>query len=73
MSAAYVCRAAFMMPGTGVWAWRTWRTSESSAHAAVHAKAAELGAVAWDWGNADHAHVSEARESTFGPIPEVSP
>jgi hypothetical protein len=50
----YRTRAAFMLPGRRNWQWVTWTHREPNKHAAIIAKANELGATSWDFGNADH-------------------
>ena len=47
-------RAAFSRNGGRTWFWLTWTTDTANKHAAIIAKARELGATAWDYGNADH-------------------
>lgn len=47
-------RAAFLLPGHHAWTWLTWSNHHASKHAAIIAKATEIGAVGWDFGNADH-------------------
>jgi hypothetical protein len=54
--ADYTTRAAFFI-GRG-WVWIKWRHSEPNKHAAILAKAEELGAQRWDYGNADHEETS---------------
>jgi hypothetical protein len=51
-------RAAFRLLGARNWQWHTWTHNHGNKHAAIHEKATELGAVAWDFGNADHAELS---------------
>jgi hypothetical protein len=42
------------------WVWHTWANREPSKHAAMIAKAAEIGATAWDYGQADHEFADRA-------------
>jgi hypothetical protein len=55
---SFKTRAAFQIGGR--WKWVTWVHEEPNKHAAIIEKAKELGASRWDYGNADHAFVSEA-------------
>jgi hypothetical protein len=56
-AAEWKTRAAFMVkPGAG-WTWLTWSHAHGCRHAAIIEKARELGAVAWDFGQADHGEV----------------
>lgn len=55
---SFKTRAAFQIKGR--WKWYTWTHEEPNKHAAIIEKAKELGAERWDYGNADHAFVSEA-------------
>jgi hypothetical protein len=45
--------APFLMPSGG-WVWVTWTNSIPNKHAAILEKKEELGAVAADFGQADH-------------------
>lgn len=48
----FTTRAPFLVGGR--WRWVRWTHAEANHHAAILAKASELGAVAWDFGQADH-------------------
>ncbi len=58
-STSFRTRAAFHI-GTSGWQWVTWTHRHGSKHAAIVEKAKEIGASAWDMGNADHAESSRA-------------
>ena len=45
-------RAPFLVAGR--WKWVTWQHDHANSHAAVHEKARELGALAWDHGQTAH-------------------
>ena len=45
-------RAPFMVDNK--WQWVTWNHHHGNKHAAIVEKAQELGATAWDYGQADH-------------------
>ncbi len=51
-NAAMKTRAAFLL--NGKWQWKTWTHGDGNKHAAIIAKATELGAEGWDFGQADH-------------------
>lgn len=51
-------RAPFFVSGR--WIWRTWTHTEANKHAAIIEKATELGAQAWDFGQADHEFLDRA-------------
>lgn len=36
------------------WQWHTWTNYSGNSHKAIIEKAQELGATAWDFGQADH-------------------
>lgn len=50
-------RAAFRMAGRAGWTWITWTHAHGNKHAAIIEKAQEIGAVAWDFGQADHGEI----------------
>ena len=50
----WTTRAAFITKQGGSWSWVKWTHFDPNKHAAILAKAKELGAVAWDFGQADH-------------------
>jgi hypothetical protein len=58
----YTTRAAFFIVDR--WRFIRWTHSESNLHAAVYAKAVELGARGYDTGNADHEETSRYSFST---------
>lgn len=43
--------APFMLEGS--WHWLTWQATTANKHAAILDKAAEIGATAWDFAQAD--------------------
>jgi len=60
-TALYRVRAAFSFNGGATWKWHTWTAeSDGNKHIAIIAKANELGANAWDYGNADFAELGSA-------------
>lgn len=50
----FTTSAAFLLPGRSAWLWVKWTHSTSGRCAAILDKAAKLGAVGWDFGQADH-------------------
>jgi aryl-alcohol dehydrogenase-like predicted oxidoreductase len=52
MTNTFKTRAPFLVNGR--WQWHTWPNHEANKHAAILDKARELGASAWDFGQADH-------------------
>lgn len=62
MSNTYRVRAAFQVPGVKGWTWITWtdHTSAGNKHAAILAKAKEVKATAWDFGQADYEETNRA-------------
>lgn len=44
--------AAFSFDAGSTWRWFTWKHANGNKHAAIIAKAAEIGANAWDFGQA---------------------
>lgn len=44
----------------GAWKWLTWTTEDANKHSAMIAKAREIGATSWDYGQADHELTSRA-------------
>lgn len=56
-SNSWKCRAAFILAAGGAWTWITF-THEGAdlgnKHAAIIGKAKELGAVAWDFSQAEY-------------------
>lgn len=58
MTTTWKTRAPFLIGG--VWAWITWTHAHGNSHAAIIEKGRELGATAWDYGQADHAEASRA-------------
>lgn len=48
----FTTKAAFLIAGR--WVWIKWTHSDGNKHAAMDAKGADLGAAAWDYGQADH-------------------
>lgn len=42
------------------WVWLKWSNDEPSKHAAILRKAAEIGALSWDFGQSDHEERSRA-------------
>jgi hypothetical protein len=57
MATPYKTRAAFQMAGGRGWTWITWTHAHGNKHAAIIEKAEEIGAVRWDFGQADHGPV----------------
>lgn len=55
-------KAAFSKNGGASWFWLTWTENKSGGnkHAAIIAKANEIGANSWDYGNADYAFACDA-------------
>jgi hypothetical protein len=51
-------RAPFHVNGR--WIWRTWTNNHANKHAAIIEMGQSLGAVAWDYGQADHEEFSRA-------------
>jgi len=51
-------RAPFLIDGR--WQWVSWTHASGSKHAAIVEKARELGASAWDFGQADHEQADRA-------------
>ena len=47
------------MAGKSNWSWLKWDHKEPSKHAAIIDKAKEIGAVGWDFGQADHFRTDE--------------
>jgi hypothetical protein len=45
------------MAGGRGWTWITWTHAHGNKHAAIIEKAEEIGAVRWDFGQADHGPV----------------
>lgn len=60
----YRTRAAFLKAGRWTWLW--WNHQEPSKHAAIIDKATEIGAQGWDFGQADHALLSEWNHGSRG-------
>jgi hypothetical protein len=56
MSIPYTTLAAFYIRGR--WTWVRWTNREPNSHAAIIRKANELGADAWDFGQAEHHETS---------------
>ena len=56
---SYTTRAPFMRPGARGWSWIKWTHGHANKHAAILEKAKEIGATAWDFGQADHFPTSE--------------
>ena len=54
----YRIRAPFHVEGR--WKWLTWDTRDSNTHRVILAKAEEINAQAWDFGQADHMEKSRA-------------
>ena len=50
-------RAAFRMSAAAGWSWFTWTHNHGNKHEAIIEKAQEIGAVSWDFGQADHGQV----------------
>ena len=61
---AWKCRAAFILTAGGAWTWITF-THEGrdvgNKHAAIIGKAKELGAVGWDFSQAEYAPADRFR------------
>lgn len=58
------CRAAFILTPGGPWVWRVWEVTgaaRGNKHAAIFGKASELGAVGWDFSQADFDAASRFR------------
>lgn len=47
-------KAAFLLHGRRAWTWVVWTHDQGNMHAAIIRKADELGAVRWDFSQADH-------------------
>lgn len=54
MKNGWKTRAAFRMPASRGWTWITWTHEHGNKHAAIIEKATAIGAIAWDFGQADH-------------------
>lgn len=54
----YRTRAAFLIGSS--WRWYSWSSREPNKHEAIIAKARAVGAVGWDFGNADHCEADRA-------------
>lgn len=50
-------RAAFVLPNRSGWIWITWTHRHGNVHAAIIEKAKEIGAIRWDFGQADHGEI----------------
>lgn len=58
------CRAAFILSAGGAWTWITFThegAEQGNKHAAIISKAKELGAVGWDFSQAEYAPADRFR------------
>jgi hypothetical protein len=63
-AASYTTRAPFLVANR--WQWVRWTHADANKHAAIHAKAGELGAAATDPSQADHYPTREYPFATRG-------